>query len=208
MGRGDVADILVLFSSVTGVTYRLAEAMGEGIDSVEGCTANLRRVPDIEGWEEVYGGKDMAETCAAFAHIPEAQVDDLIIHDGIAVGTQLNYGNHSTALRFFFDRAGKYWMGGDLVGKPGTVFCGGGAGNGREAAMLSLWYMFASFGLTIMPLSMRAKPVTPKDEVFGATNFGAASIASGPGDRPSEAELAAARIQGEAFAELTLKLTS
>jgi len=203
-----LANILVLFHSITGVTYRLAEAIGDGVNNVDGCTANLRRVPDIPGWEEIYGGKDMAETRAAFEHIPAAEVDELSSHDGIAVGTPLNYGNQSSALRFFFDRAGKFWMDGSLTGKPGTVFCGGGSGNGREAALLTVWHLFASFGLTIMPLGTRAKPVTPKDEVFGSGNFGAAAIGGGPGDRPSEAELAAARIQGEAFAELTLKLTT
>ncbi len=203
-----MANILVLFHSITGVTYRLAEAIGEGVNNVHGCSANLRRVPDILGWEEIYGGKDMAETRTVFEHTPIAEIEDLVNHDGIAIGTPLNYGNHSSALRFYFDRAGKYWMDGSLAGKPGTVFCGGGSGNGREAAMLTVWHMFASFGLTIMPMGPRAKPVTPKDEIFGSGNFGAASIGGGPGGRPSEAELAAARIQGEAFAELTLKLTS
>ncbi len=198
--------VLVLFHSVTGSTYRLAEAIAAGVDSVDGCAANLRRVPEIEGSSVIFGGNDMAESRAQFDHIPVAEIEDLIAHDGLAIGTPVYFGAQSSALRYFLDQAGKYWMEGALTGIPATAFAGAGSGAGREAALMSLWSTFAVFGLTIVPLGTRAQNETPSDQVTGTTPFGAATISGGEGERPSAAELAAARIQGQALAEISLKL--
>lgn len=198
--------ILVLFHSVTGSTFRLAEAIAAGIEEVEGCTAHMARVPEIEGSSVIFGGNEMTETKGQFAHIPEAEISDLIEHDALAIGTPVYFGTQSSALRYFLDQAGKYWMEGALTGKPATAFAGAGSGAGREAALMSLWSTFAVFGLTIVPLGTRAQSKTPADQVTGTTPFGAATISGGEGDRPSEAELAAARIQGKALAGITHKL--
>ena len=121
-----MTNILVLFHSVTGATYRLAEAIATGVDAVADCQANLRRVPEIEGSEIIFGGDDMAEARAKFDHVATAEIDDLLSNDGMAVGSPVYFGSQSSALRFFFDQAGKYWMDGSLTGKPATAFAGGG----------------------------------------------------------------------------------
>ncbi len=154
----------------------------------------------------IFGGNDMAEPRAQFEHIPEAKIEDLIAHDALAIGTPVYFGAQSSGLRFFLDQAGKYWMEGALTGTPATAFAGAGSGAGREAALMSLWSTFAVFGLTIVPLGTRAQSETPSDQVTGTTPFGAATISGGDGERPSDAELAAARIQGQALAEIALKL--
>ncbi len=201
-----MTSVLVLFHSVTGSTYRLAEAIAAGIDSVDDCQANLRRVPKIGGSEVIFSGNDMAESRAQFEHVPVAKIEDLITHDALAIGTPVYFGAQSSALRYFLDQAGKYWMEGTLTGKPATAFAGAGSGAGREAALMSLWSTFAVFGLTIVPLGTRAQNETPADQVTGTTPFGAATISGGNGKRPSDAELAAARIQGQALAEIMIKL--
>lgn len=197
-----MTDILVLFHSVTGATHRLAEAIAAGAGGIEGCTAQLRRIPDIPGSDVIFGGDDMAETRAAFEAVELATVGDLINHDALAVGTPVYFGSQSSAVRYFFDQAGKFWMEGRLTGKPATAFAGSGSGAGREAALMSLWSTFGVFGMTIVPLGTRAQSATPNAEVTGTTPFGAATLSGGPGDRPSEVELAAARIQGYALAEV------
>lgn len=202
----DSTNILVLFHSVTGATFRLAEAMATGIDGVDGCRAHLRRVPEIVGAEVIFGGADMSAAGSAFADVPLAEINDLMIYDGLAIGTPTYFGAQSSALRFFFDQAGKYWMEGSLTGKPATAFTGGGSGAGSEAALQSLWATFAVFGMTIVPLGTRANFVTPADQVTGTTPFGAATIGGGDGERPNNAELAAAKIQGEALAKIAATL--
>ena len=49
-----MTNILVLFHSVSGATHKLAEAIAEGIKEKEGCSAHLRRVPEIEGSEVIF----------------------------------------------------------------------------------------------------------------------------------------------------------
>jgi len=200
-----MTNVLVLFHSVTGATFKLAEVLAEGVDQEAGCTAVLKRIPDIGGADVIFGGQDMSGPKSSFQHVPEATVKELLDHDALAIGTPVYFGNQSSAVRYFFDQAGKYWMEGSLTGKPVTAFAGGGSGAGREAALLSLWSTFAVFGMTIMPLGTRAQKVTPSEEVSGMTPFGAAVISGGPGDRPAGAELAAARIQGRSFAEIARK---
>lgn len=203
-----MAKILVLFHSVTGATFRLAEAVAEGVDGVSGCEAILRRVPDIPGSDVIFGGNDMAATRQQFEHVELAKVEDLISHDGLAIGSPVYFGTQSSAVRYFMDQAGAYWIEDNLTGKPATAFTGSGSGAGREAALMSMWSTFGVFGMTIVPLGTRAQSVSPADQVWGTTPFGAATLSGGPGDRPSDAERAAARIQGQALAEITKALTS
>ena len=202
-----MATILIVFHSITGATYKLAAALAEGVQMQGDCVAVLKQIPNITGSEVIFGGQDMTARTAPFQDIPQASVEDLLTHDAVAVGTPVYFGNQSSAVRYFFDQAGSYWMEGSLTGKPATAFAGGGSGAGREAALLSLWSTFAVFGMTILPLGTRAQQVMPVDEITGTTPFGAAVISGGPGSRPSDAELQAARIQGQALAALTERLT-
>ena len=173
----------------------------------DGCSVVVKRILDITGSEVIFGGQDITASTSAFWNIPMASAEDLLNHDAVAVGTPVYFGNQSSAVRYFFDQAGSYWMEGRLTGKLATAFAGGGSGAGREAALLSLWSTFAVFGMTILPLGTRAQQVMPVDEITGTTPFGAAVISGGPGSRPSDAELQAARIQGQALAALTERLT-
>ena len=201
-----MATVLVVFHSVTGATHKLAVALAAGVQMQDGCVAVLRRIPEITGSELIFGGQDMSARAAAVQDIPEASVEDLLTYDAVAVGTPVYFGNQSSAVRFFFDQAGSYWMEGRLTGKPATAFSGGGSGAGREAALLSLWSTFAVFGMTILPLGTRAQQAARADEITGTTPFGAAVVSAGPGSRPSDAELHAAQVQGQALAALTDRL--
>jgi hypothetical protein len=44
-----MASINVIFHSVTGHTYKLAVALGEGISSLSGCEARLLQIPELPG---------------------------------------------------------------------------------------------------------------------------------------------------------------
>ena len=219
-----MADILVLFHSVSGGAYRLARAVAEGIEAVDGCRAELRRVPDIDDGDSIFGGQ-VQERPPGLLDLPTASPGDLKNFDGFAVGCPLYFGRLSSAMAYFWDHTGKQW--GDITGKTATAFVAGGSGAGSETAIaqsigflpaicgltlygvfLSLWSTFAAHGLTIVPLGIRAKSASGEGDVTGAGSFGAASIGNGPGERPSAPELAAARIQGAALAEVTRALVA
>jgi len=201
-----MTNILVVFHSGGGRVFGMATEVAAGVTAVPGCTALLRKVPALPGSGAIYGPRyDEAADCAP--EIAVATVADLAAADGIAIGTPVHFGSMSSAMRFFLDQCGAYWMEGTLTGKPATVFVAAGSGSGREAAILSVWSTLAVLGLTIVPLGTRAKELGDLSEAHGATPFGAGTVAAGPGDRPSPAERRMARIQGQALAQTALALS-
>ena len=200
-----MARILVVFHSASGATWRLARAVAEGVDGVGGCAADLRKVPEIEAAPSIYGA-DMADARAAFAGVPLADPSDLDRYDGFAFGTPVHFGSMSAAMRTFLDQTGQAWMSDALVGRPATVFTGAGSGGGRETAILSMWAILGSHGMVIVPPGLRAREVLDQSAANGGSPFGAGTITAGEGDRPSEAEYAVARVQGQALADIARRL--
>ena len=181
-----MTDILIAFHSPTGRTRALAHRIAEGVMSVEGCNAVLRRI-----------GPDGAE--------PEASISDLAACAGLALGTPVHFAAPSTPVRAFLDQATELWLAGVLAGRPATAFCGAGSGGGREAALLALWAVFASHGMVIVPLGGTHREMGNLSAAHGASPFGAGTV-SGPGERPNDVEALLARRQGEALASLSRRL--
>jgi len=200
-----MAEILVLFHSTGGNTVAMANAVAKGIDEVAGADATVKQVPEIAEAPRIQG-PEWRERRLAFQDLPTASVEELTSYDGIAFGTPVHFGSMSAAMRSFLDQTGAFWMQGALIGKPATVFVSAGSGGGRESAILSLWSILAVHGMTIVPLGLRAPELSDQAGPHGASPFGAGTIAAGPGERPSEAELAAARVQGAALAETAVAL--
>jgi len=196
------ARVLVLYHSVTGHVGRLADAIAEGIDSVAGCEAVVTRIPESVDAEKLYGA----------ASVPDEPVDDrpaadpatLADYDGFAVGSPVHFAAPSAAVSAFLAATGRDWMAGTLISRPATVFVAGGSGGGRESAILALWAALASHGMTIVPPGNRSPAGTDLSAPNGSSPFGAGTLSGAFGDRPSEAELAAAVAQGRALAEVAL----
>ncbi|MCS6932155.1 MAG: NAD(P)H-dependent oxidoreductase [Acetobacteraceae bacterium] len=182
-----MTDILIAFHSPTGRTRALAHRLAEGVASVEGCNALLRRIGP-EGPE------------------PQATMSDLAACAGVAIGTPVHFAAPSTPVRAFLDQATELWLGGVLAGRPATAFCSAGSGGGREAALMSLWAVFASHGMVIVPLGGTHREMADLSAAHGASPFGAGSV-SGPGERPNDVEALLARRQGEALARIARRLS-
>ncbi len=196
-----MAKILVLFHSVSEHTWRLAEAVADGARGLEGCEAALKQVPELADAEGIFGpGYEAGRK--VFAHVETAAIDDIDACDGLAIGTPVHFGNASSTMRFFLDRTVKQYLEGGYIGKPATVFVSSAAGVGVEAAIQSVWSILAVHGMTIVPLGMRAPEIADLSGAHGGGVFGAATFTRAPGDRPSETELAIARVQGRALAEV------
>jgi NAD(P)H dehydrogenase (quinone) len=142
----------------------------------------------------------------AFAHIPVATIDELPDYHGFAFGTPTRFGCMSSTFRSFLDQTGRHYAEGNLIGRVGTVFCGTGTGGGMETTILSSWTTLAHHGMLILPLGYRAQEIRDVSAAHGGSPYGASVLASGPGARPTEIELGAARIQGRALAETAHKL--
>ena len=113
--------IFIVFYSMYGHIYRMAQAVAEGVGEVSGAEAVLKRVPETLP-EEVLGKMGALEAQKKMAHIPVAAVDDLAAADAVVFGTPTRFGNMCGQMRQFLDGTGRLWVKNSLVGKVGSVF--------------------------------------------------------------------------------------
>jgi len=199
--------VLVVFYSVYGHIYQMAEAVAEGAREVEGAQVELRRVPETLP-EDVLRKIGALEAQKAFAHVPVCTVAELPTADAIIFGTPTRFGNMCGQMRQFLDSTGALWAKGALVGKVGSVFTSSATQHGgQESTILSFHTTLLHHGMIIVGLPYTFQGQTRIDEITGGSPYGASTIAGGAGERlPSANELAAARFQGKHVAMLASKL--
>jgi NAD(P)H dehydrogenase (quinone) len=199
--------VLIVFYSMYGHIYRMAEAIAEGVKQVPGAEAVLRRVPETLP-EEVLKKMGALEARKAFAHIPVATVDELPSAEAIIFGTPTRFGNMCGQMRQFLDATGELWAKGALVGKVGSVFASSATQHGgQESTILSFHTTLLHQGMIVVGLPYSFQGQMRIDEITGGSPYGASTIAGGQGERmPSENELAAARFQGKHVAAIASKL--
>jgi len=200
-------NIQIVFYSMYGHIYTMAEAVAEGVNSVSGCSAELLQVPELMPDEvlEKYGAKAAR---AAFAHVPTATVDHLAEADAIIFGTPTRFGNMAAQMRNFLDQTGKLWMQGALVGKVGSVFASTGTQHGgQETTITSFHSTLLHQGMIIVGVPYAETRLTIMTEITGGTPYGATTLAGSDGSRrPSENELAIAHYQGAHVARIAARL--
>ena len=199
--------VQIVFYSMYGHIYTMAEAVAEGVRSVPGVAVELYQVPELMPDEvlEQYGAKAARQ---AFAHIPVATVDKLAAADAIIFGTPTRFGNMTAQMRNFLDQTGKLWMQGALVGKVGSVFASTGTQHGgQETTITSFHTTLLHHGMVIVGVPYAEPRLTNMTEITGGTPYGATTLAAADGSRrPSENELAIARYQGAHVAKIAQKL--
>ncbi|UCB53027.1 MAG: NAD(P)H:quinone oxidoreductase [Candidatus Zixiibacteriota bacterium] len=199
--------VLVVFYSVYGHIYRMAEAVAEGAKEVPGAEVELRRVAETLP-EEILKQIGAIEPQKAFSHIPMCTMDELATADAIIFGTPTRFGNMCGQMRQFLDATGPLWAEASLVGKVGSVFTSSNTQHGgQESTILSFHYTLLHLGMIIVGLPYTFQGQSRMDEITGGSPYGASTIASPQGDRwPSENELDAARFQGKHVAAIASKL--
>ena len=200
--------VLVVFYSMYGHIYRLAESIAGGAREVVGTQVEMRGVPETLP-EEVLKKMGAIEAQKTFAHIPICKIDELTSADAIIFGTPTRFGNMCGQMRQFLDATGQLWAQGALVGKVGSVFTSSGTQHGgQESTILSFHITLLHQGMIIVGLPYTFQGQMRNDEITGGSPYGASTIAGSKGERmPSENELAAARFQGKHVATIAFKLT-
>lgn len=200
--------LLVVFYSMYGHVWRLAEAVAEGARTVQGAAVELRRVPETLSEEilEKMGARDVQR---GWQHIPVCTVGELATADAIVFGTPTRFGNMCGQMRAFLDATGGLWAEGALVGKVGSVFVSTATQHGgQESTILSFHTTLLHHGMVIVGLPYSFEGQMTVDEISGGSPYGASTIAGGDGSRtPTANELAAAKFQGRHVASLAAKLT-
>lgn len=179
LARSDEPSILVVFDSRTGHTEKLARAVAEGVDQVEGAVAVLRRREEVED-------------------------EEILSSSGMLLGSPVHWASLSAESKAFLERIGQVLVEAKELG-PGTTprtraagafVTGGATSSGKELAHLSILAAF---------LNMRFV-VIGGEEADGFGTLGAQATTAGSDPGLSEAELEEARRFGKRFASLTLAL--
>ena len=198
--------VLIVFYSMYGHIYQMAEAVAQGVREA-GCEAIIKRVPETLS-DEVLGMMGALEAQKTLAHLPIATVDDLALADAVIFGTPTRFGNMCGQMRQFLDATGGLWMQGSLVGKLGSVFTSSATQHGgQESTILSFYNTLLHQGMVIAGLPYAFAGQSDNSQITGCSPYGASTIAGTKGERsPSENELAGARFQGDYVAKLAKKL--
>ncbi len=131
-----MAQVLIVYASDHDGTGKMARALAQGVETVEGCTARLIRAE-------------------------EAEAKDVLGADALVLGSPVHMGSMDWRMKKFIDtQCGGLWMGDKAQGKVGAVFaCGsgyGGAGAGAELAMLAMLNNLAELGMILVPMTKSA----------------------------------------------------
>jgi NAD(P)H dehydrogenase (quinone) len=199
--------VQIVFYSMYGHIYRMAEAVAKGAREVEGARIELYQVPELVPEEALVksGAKKARE---AFAHIPIARVDQLPDADAIIFGTPTRYGNMCAQMRNFLDQTGKLWLAGKFVGKVGSVFASTATQHGgQETTITSFHSTLLHLGMIIVGVPYSEPGLLNMKEITGGTPYGATTLSDLDGSRqPSENELHIAQFQGRHVAQIAAKL--
>ncbi|MBS4068933.1 MAG: NAD(P)H:quinone oxidoreductase [Sulfurimonas sp.] len=199
--------VLVVYYSMYGHIHKMVEAAAEGVNSVKGMEAVVRRVPETLS-DEVLEKMGAKEAQKQQAHIPICTLDELGEADAVIFGTPTRFGNMCAQMRQFLDATGQLWMKGSLVGKVGSVITSSNTQHGgQESTILNFHTTLLHQGMVIVGLPYTFQGQMTMDDISGCSPYGASTIAGDNGSRsPSQNELAGARFQGVHVANITKKL--
>lgn len=199
--------INIIFHSLYGHIYQLAEAVAQGAREVKDAEVKILQVPETLS-DEVLTKMNALEAKKKFAQIPIATVDNLAEADGLIFGTPTRFGMMSAQMRGFLDATGGLWAQGALIGKVGSVFVSTGTQHGgQESTALSFHTTLLHHGMIIVGVPYSEQKLMGVKEVSGGSPYGSSTVAGPDGARlPSENELAIARFQGKHVAEIAKRL--
>ncbi|MBI5492289.1 MAG: NAD(P)H:quinone oxidoreductase [Deltaproteobacteria bacterium] len=198
----------IIFHSMYGHIYRMAEAMAEGAGLVKGAEVSVFQVRETLP-DDIIAKMGATEAKKKFAHVPIATLDNLSEADGVIFGTPTRYGNMSAQMKTFIDSTGGLWMKDVLVGKVASVFTSTATQHGgQESTILSFHIPLLHLGFVLVGMPYAEKGQMTMKEITGGSPYGASTIAGHDGSRtPSENELNMARFQGRHVADITRRLT-
>jgi NAD(P)H dehydrogenase (quinone) len=197
----------VIFYSMYGHVYRMAEAVLAGVKEVAGADAALFQVGELVP-DTILEKSGAKAARAAFAHVPIATLDSLAEPHAIIFGTPTRFGNMAAQMRNLLDQTGGLWAKGTLIGKIGSVFASTASQHGgQETTITSFHTTLLHHGMIIVGVPYSESGLTNMADISGGTPYGATTLAGVDGSRqPSANELKIARYQGRHVAEIASKL--
>ena len=191
--------LLVLYYSRHGATEKLAKAIANGVELIDGIEARIRTVPAVS--------TNCEKTQAAVPDQgpPFVTLEDLKDCAGLALGSPTRFGNMAAAMKYFWDGTAGLWQSGALIGKPAGVFTSTASlHGGQETTLLTMAVPLIHHGMLItgVPYSESALVNTRT----GGTPYGPSHHAIDHDTDINDDEQACCRTLGKRLAEIALKL--
>lgn len=198
--------ILIVYYSMYGNTFELANHVMEGAKSVEGAEVVLKQVPDLLPEEVIAKVPRIQEAKEKQKHVPIADPLEIADYDAIIWGTPTRYGNVCSQVRNFIDQTASLWLSGKLENKVSGVFTSTASlHGGQETTIVSAMLPLFHLGMIVVgvPYSVPELITT----VSGGTPYGPSHVAGIKADNPiTQDEAAIAKSFGKRIAEVTKKL--
>jgi len=204
-----MAKVQVIFYSMYGHLWKMAEAVAEGARQVSGAQVELYQVAETLP-QSVLEKMGAVQAKQAFAHIPIADPNKLAEADAIIIGAPTRYGSACAQMQTFFDSTGQLWLKGALVGKVGSIFTSTATQHGgQETTIVSMQTFLFHQGLVVVGVPYACQELLNMNEITGGSPYGASTIAGSQGQRqPSANELTIARYQGKHATEIATRLAA
>lgn len=199
--------ILVLYYSMTGNTYRMAQLVAEGAREA-GADVDIKTVPELMPADVIQGNDLIRKAKEAQADVAVADPKELADYDGIVVGTPTRFGNMAAQMRNFWDQTGSLWQTGALIGKPAGVFSSANTlHGGQETTIIASALTLLHQGMIFVGVPY-SEPALSTPQA-GGSPYGPSHTAGNPPANPvTDDEAAVCRALGKRVAEVAAKLAS
>jgi NAD(P)H dehydrogenase (quinone) len=200
--------ILIVYYSLYGHVFRLAQAAAAAVAEVPGVEAVLRRVAEFDAVEKAIDQNDyMRQVRDSQKDIPVVTLDDVKSADGYFFGSPTRFGNMAAQMKQLFDTMGGLWMQGSLEGKPAGVFTSTGSTHGgQETTLTTMMIPLLHLGTVVVGIPYSTQGLA-HTAARGASPYGASTIAGTRGElQPAEEDLFFVSVQAKRIAEMARKL--
>ena len=138
--------ILIVYYSLYGHVFKLAQAVKEGAESVKGAEVLFRRVEEFDiVLKKTADDKYLSQVREQQKDIPVCTLDDLRAADGVLIGSPTRYGNMTAQMKQLIDSTASLWLKGEMEGKPAGVFTSTASTHGgQETTLLTMMIPLAA----------------------------------------------------------------
>ena len=165
--------ILIVYYSLYGHVFKLAQAVKEGVESVKGAEVLFRRVEEFDVvLKKTADDKYLNQLREQQKDIPVCTLDDLRAADSVLIGSPTRYGNMTAQMKQLVDSTASLWLKGEMEGKPAGVFtCTASTHGGQETTLVTMMIPLLHLGMLIVgvPYSVEGMLHT---EARGGTPYG------------------------------------
>lgn len=194
--------VLVLYYSRHGSTKRLADAIAQGVSSLDVpvIVRTVKSISDTRGDTET---KDASST------VPEVTLQELEQCSALALGSPTRFGNMAAPVKHFLDSTSSQWLKGALIDKPACVFTSSSSMHGgQESTLLSMMVPLIHHGMVICGLPYSEPEL--HNTTMGGSPYGVTHVAHHSLNAPEQLsadEKALCIAQGKRLAMFAKKLT-